>query len=370
MLILHAAATKAMEGTVVIWSEVDREARSQPEGKGLWKWLAGAGEHPYHCGRDRLSAMLPKVLAAGEWLWMTAWLPSDSEGPVASDDRIAARVGRRGERLAPWVVRALMLSSSSLHELFLLCREWPSTELQFSDDAAFWRRAHELAGSLVVRQQFVPGVMELKGDWFADWDPIYETKDLEEIEAMAEAMPLAVCALNQNPRRPPADTRRWILHSTIRGLVRAIVMNAANRKDIWKTVSQTRGSSKTVPLHERWVKALLTPGSEIQGSGHELVDFAMEIGLWREPLFRLPKLELGDDAPAICLPPGGEGFWEGGKLPAPFECPEMPRRPAAILEQAGALPHWRGQRPLHESLAPVYAAASRYALEHVFGRKS
>ena len=369
MLILHAAATKAMDGTVVIWSEVDREARSQPKGKGLWKWLAGAGEHPYHGGRDRLSAMLPKVLAAGEWLWMTAWLPSDSEGPLASDERIAARAGRRGERLAPWVVRTLMLSSGSLHELFLLCRERPSTELQLSDDAAFWLRTQELAGSLVVRQQFVPGVMELKGHWFADWDPIYETKDLEEIETLAEAMPMAACALNQDPRRPPADTRRWALHNTIRGLVRAVVMEAESRNDIWKTAPQTRGSSKAVPSHKRWVEALLSPGSETQRSGQELMDLAVEIGLWREPLFRLPAVEVGDDAPAICLPTGGEGFWDVGKLPT-LECPKIPRTPAAILERLGELPNWQGERPLRESLEPVYDAASRYALEHVFGRKS
>ena len=94
-------------------------------------------------------------------------------------------------------------------------------------------------------------------------------------------------------------------------------MNAANRNEIWKTGSQTRSGSKDVPLQERWVEALLSPGGEIQASGQELVDFAMEIGLWREPLFRFPKIELGDDPPAICLTQGGEGFWKGGKLRHP-----------------------------------------------------
>ena len=56
-------------------------------------------------------------------------------------------------------------------------------------------------------------------------------------------------------------------------------------------------------------------------------------------------------------------------MPEPIQCPEMPRRPAAILEQAGGLPHWQGAAPLRESLAPVYEAASRYAQKYVFGRK-
>jgi hypothetical protein len=36
----------------------------------------------------------------------------------------------------------------------------------------------------------------------------------------------------------------------------------------------------------------------------------------------------------------------------------------------GELPDWRGERPLRDILAPVYDAASRYALERVFGRKA
>jgi hypothetical protein len=35
----------------------------------------------------------------------------------------------------------------------------------------------------------------------------------------------------------------------------------------------------------------------------------------------------------------------------------------------GEVPRWRGEHPLRESLLPVYEAASRCALEHVFGRE-
>jgi hypothetical protein len=51
-------------------------------------------------------------------------------------------------------------------------------------------------------------------------------------------------------------------------------------------------------------------GTEIQGSGEDLADCAVEIDTWRKREFRLPKLESGDNAPAISLAPGGEGFWE------------------------------------------------------------
>jgi hypothetical protein len=297
-------------------------------------------------------------------------LQSDGAGAIPSEERIAPLSERYAERLAPWGVRVLMASTVCLRELFLACRGQGITEWQFGADGWFWQRAHELAGVLVARQQFLAGVIEESGQWFANWDPIYEADDLKRIDQLADAMPMAVRALNSDARRPPADTPHWIVHSLVKRFVGSIVKKAEVQHEVWETRPQAVGRRGKMPLHERWADALLLPGTEIRGSGQGLVDFAVEIGLWREPLFRLPKIELGDDAPAICLPPGGDGFWEAGKFPEPLECPETPRTPAAILERVGKFPNWRGERPLRDSLVPVYEAASRYALEYVFGRKA
>lgn len=280
---------------------------------------------------------------------MTAWLPSDGAGPIPSDERIAPLSERHAERLA---LRAGVI-----------------TEWQFGAHGWFWQRAHELAGVLVARQQFVPGVIEEGGHWFADWDPIYEADDLKRLDQLAEAMPLAVRALNGHARRPPADTPHWIANSLVKRFAGSIVKKAEVQHEMWETLPEAVGRRGTMSLNERWADALLLPGTEIRGSGRELVDFAVEIGRWRGPVFRLPKLELGDDAPAISLPSGGEGFWEGRKPPDPFECPEMPHRPAGVLGRVGEFRDWQGGRPLRDSLEPVYEAASRYGLEHVFGRK-
>jgi len=123
------------------------------------------------------------------------------------------------------------------------------------------------------------------------------------------------------------------------------------------------------PVQERWVEALLLPGAEMRGQGEELVELAVQIARWGGPLDRRPKREFGDHAPPISLPAGGVGFWEGRPLPKASPCPEIPRRPAGILERLGGFPDWPGDRPLGDWLAPVYEAASRYALDHAFGRK-
>jgi hypothetical protein len=71
------------------------------------------------------------------------------------------------------------------------------------------------------------------------------------------------------------------------------------------------------------------------------------------------------------LPPDDEDFWAGRKLPRDFAGPvEAPATPGPIFERVGELPDWRGERKLRDTLEPVYDAASRYALENVFGRKN
>jgi hypothetical protein len=51
---------------------------------------------------------------------------------------------------------------------------------------------------------------------------------------------------------------------------------------------------------------------------------------------------------------------------SPRGCLRARRDPA---RRVGEIPNWRGERMLRDSLEPVYAAASRCALEYVFGRK-
>jgi hypothetical protein len=195
---------------------------------------------------------------------------------------------------------------------------------------------------------------------------VYSADDVQRLAQVAEAMPVSIRALHGNALRPPVDTPHWILDSLIKCLVTIMVKKAELQHGVYK-VALDRGAVESVD--DLWLQTLLAPGTEIHASKRDLVGLTNEIGCWRSALHRTPKLEWRDDLPAIPLPPDGDGFWRGGPLPEPIPCPRMPHRPAAILEQAGALPHWQGERPLRESLTPVYEAASRYALEHVFGRK-
>jgi hypothetical protein len=213
--------------------------------------------------------------------------------------------------LAPWAVSALAINPGALHTLFVGCRGKESADWQFGEDAAFWRRVHELAGRLVVRQQFLPAVLYADGSWFATWCPIYGGEDRKQIDWLAEAMPLAARALNWDPRRPPAVSPGWAVTSAIIRIVDSIAKAGANRHATRAGRPPAGDSWKKAPLHHRWLESLLSPGTELRGRVRELTEFELQIEAWREPLLRTSKFGLGDEVPALSLPSGGEGFWEG-----------------------------------------------------------
>jgi hypothetical protein len=126
---------------------------------------------------------------------------------------------------------------------------------------------------------------------------------------------------------------------------------------------------RSVPIHERWLETLLAPDLELRGKDAEVLQLCSQIDAWRDAIFpSRPEYEC-EETP-ISLPPKGEDFWVGRQLPVDFLGPvEAPPNPALVLSRVGELPGWQGAAPLRASLKPVYEAASRYAREHVFGRK-
>jgi hypothetical protein len=365
MLVLHVAAIKKRDTAVFLWAEAAEKGRLQGKRKSTWSWLSGR-KHPYYAERELLAAALPaETMQMGFWLWLTAWLPSDGEGPLPSEEGIAPRSGRKAEQLAPCGVRVLGAAAGCLHDL-LLARRRTGTAWRFGAEGPFLERVHELAGALVARQQFLPGITHEKGPWLPDWYPVYSADDVQWMAQLAEAMRVSIRALHWYGLRPPVDTPHWIVDSLIQRLVGTMVKKAELPYRVYQIALHRRRAESADDL---WLETLLVPGTEIHARKRDLIGLANEIGCWRAGIHRMPKLEWGDDLPEMSLPPNGGRFWSSGQLPKPIPCPEMPSWPAAILQQAGALPNWQGAAPLSESLPPVYEAASRYALEHVFGRR-
>jgi hypothetical protein len=200
---------------------------------------------------------------------------------------------------------------------------------------------------------------------------VYEAEDLRRHEQLADSMPVVARAVKWEPEAKPPDEPRLLVRDMVARLVECLVWMGYMTDDVPRRdpPRRHRWRWRSVPIHERWLETLLTPDLELKGKDAEVLELCHQIDAWIDAIFS-SRPEYEREETPISLPPKGEDFWVGRQLPVDFLGPvEAPPNPALILSRVGELPGWQGERPLRDSLEPVYEAASRYALEHVFGRK-
>ena len=105
---------------------------------------------------------------------MTAWLPTRGDSPVPSSALIAEPPRSRAKaKLAPWTVAAYLLSTAKAVEL--LCASIGKRTLAagviVGADLAYWAEVLRFAGSMVARQQFLPGLTTDTDEHRARWAP-------------------------------------------------------------------------------------------------------------------------------------------------------------------------------------------------------
>jgi len=302
------------------------------------------------------------------------WLPSDGDGPIPSSERIGTCSGRKPRRLAPWAISTLSLEPRDLATLMegyvRLKPVWPEGWL--GEEMGFWRSVWELAGAMVVRQQYLPGLLETREDpshWWPTWEPVYDAEDLRRHEELAASMPVVARAVRWEAEPMPRDQPRLLVRDLVARLVECLVWMG----DLTAAVSRHHAprrwkwTARSASVHERWIETLLTADLELKGKTDELIALQQQIEAWRDAVFIRPPIE-AYPAPPITLPGESKDFWAGRKLSEDFAGPlEAPANPGQIFERVGELSGWRGMQPLRDSLKPAYEAASRYALEHVFG---
>jgi hypothetical protein len=381
MLTLHLAAEGGYYGVLRPWVEADADERerARSERKKPLKPTVDAPECLFSGGPELLHAALPPGFKGGPDQWAVVWLPSDDQGPIPSSERIGARSGRKALRLAPWAISTLSLEPRELSTLIAgyarLKPVWPEGWL--GEDFAFWRAVWEVAGAMVVRQQYLPGLRRMGEDsshWSPTWEPMYDAEDLRRHEELAAAMPLVAQAVRWKADEMPPNQPKLLVSDMVSRLVECLVWMAHLTHDVSRRHAprRSRWTWRLRSVDERWVETLLTPDLKLKGNPGDLMALEVEVDNWHDIGFTMPRNEIAEQypAPAITLPQKDADFWAGHKLPRGFSGPlEAPGIPGMVFERVGQVPRWRGERPLRESLLPVYEAASRYALEHVFGRK-
>ena len=265
MIALHAGFR---ERNLILWGESSSPHQTQP---------AHPRTHPFDAGVDVLDEILNEadVLTASEDKdTREAWLPTARKRPVPSSRLISEAASPKAVKLDRWFVRSIALKPRSSLEFLCFCsnREPLFPGVIPGADLAFWIAALRFAGALVLRQQFLPSLVEQSGRFFARWKAAFSGREDERKHALAAAMPSAARAFS------PDITVDMLLTEFLDAMVDELVRGGRTTRGIV-------GSA----LHDHWVEALHSRNAMVQGAAGDLRELAEQLRQWQRPIAALNR---------------------------------------------------------------------------------
>jgi len=220
------------------------------------------------------------------------WAPAAGDEPIPSSTLVSDIQGYSASlppSLSPWGVQALPLSREE--SLSILCASLGKKTIALgviiSRDLAFWSQAMRFAGSLVARQQFLPGLETRDKRYFAIWEPVITGEDKAHISDLARAMPSSARALTgMNATSPPETPPDESLASFLWGILDHLVRSAV-RKDLPHTAVKKKGAKKAASfdsLHDQWLFALQSDDGAMEGTDAEMAGLSSQIREWYRPI--------------------------------------------------------------------------------------
>jgi SNF2 family DNA or RNA helicase len=290
MLVLHAGIDN---GQLWIWGETPAGGEAAPvKRRGRKSKTSGRPPLPYDAGTARLSAALSEALPSlvlGESEVVTLWLPTANGIPVASSPLIAEPPEDGAAAvLAPWTVMAVPLSPEQAVEVLCACigKETLATGVIVGKTLAFWATVLRLAGSLVAREQFLPGVDDRQATVRARWQPILAGADTQRLTQLAQTMPPACRALRREGDVPPDASPTALLNAFLETLLDALVRSAVGPASV--PALPGRHGRKAIPsfasLHDQWLYALRSRDGIMAIAAADQAKFVEQLREWQRPI--------------------------------------------------------------------------------------
>ena len=290
MIILHAGESK---GALVFWGEASMDARVRPTSRQRRRSRgASASPHPFAASADDLAGALKETglslkPAAKRACHVTAWLPTKGNSPVPSSSLIAEPSKSRAKtKLVAWAVPACRFSAEEAVEL--LCassgRRTLAAGVIVGHDLAYWAEALRFAGSMVARQQYLPGLTADRDEFRATWDPVFVGADAERLAELARRMPAAARALSEadattTPEKPSTEVLRRFAATLTDHLVRTAGSDTSPA-----AARRRRNRSSFDSVHDSWLHALMSKDGVVVGDAVDLSLLAAQVQEWRRPI--------------------------------------------------------------------------------------
>ena len=151
-------------------------------------------------------------------------------------------------------------------------------------DLAYWVEALRLAGSMVARQQFLPGFTTDTDEPRATWDPVFIGMDAERLAGLARRMPAIARALSEpDAAAPPERPSTAVLKQFVATLVDYLVRTAAS--DASPPADSRRKNKPTFDsVHDSWLHALRSKDGVVEGDTADLAQLAAQVREWCRPI--------------------------------------------------------------------------------------
>ncbi len=357
MIILHAAL---VEQDFCVWAETSAVSSPAPRRRrGRVAAAGGAPDFLFDGGADSLETTLkerfPQLsIHKNKAAKLAAWLPTAGGQPIASNPIIAQPPAPdAAPALAPWMVTAFRLSPVAAVELLGACldQETLGPGVIVGKDLAFWAKALRFAGALVTRQQFLPSLAKIRGQYHARWEAAFLAADAERLATLAKAMPHASRALSEAADAPPETAAASVLTAFLHQVTDHLVRSARGIDGKFPAPLQRRTHKTDFDsIHDQWLHALRAPDGVMSGTEAELAALAEQVREWHRTIavtaaapvrlcFRL------EEPPA--QEPESESGIRTGPEPAPAAGQESrgasPALPSALAGRMSAQPSapWR-----------------------------
>jgi len=313
MIILHLGM---VDGGIYLWGETPGESKDSSRRRGRPPRVVRPRPSPFDASPEHLHEALNALgldilpdKSNGKSL--VAWMPSFPKEPVASSLLIAEPLptGQKVE-IRPWLVSGLELAPLTVLSLLVTCsgQSNPAPGVVAGSDLEYWTQALRVAASLAARGQFLPGIRQEGNRFFAVWDPVIVGEDMENLTALARAMPAAGCCLTADTT-PPRTGTAALIHSFIRVMVDTLARREAATfyQPVKKTGQRKTAKHDETSIHDRWLLALGSPTGLLEDPPVEAARLASQVEEWRRKIhtlssapfrlcFRLEEPDAGDGA--------------------------------------------------------------------------
>jgi len=286
MIILHTA----YDGQLVLWGETP-VGESDPVNAPSLPDVAGVQSSPFDPGktviRKATKLAVPALkLFSRQAVQTNIWLPTVRKIPVPSSPLIGAETprGRAKPRLAQWIVTGYPLTTAQTVELLCACadRRMLAPGVLVGPDLAWFAEALRFAGSLVARQQFLPGIhRHPEGHHTAEWEPVIAGDDALHLSGLAKRMPSSArCVSRQQADAPPETPAEFLAGCFITDVVDFLVRSVSSQDQ----VRNERGRGEHDSVHDAWCDALQAEDPRLDGKDSLIAELATQAREWRRPI--------------------------------------------------------------------------------------